>query len=1335
MPNVFEKLSQEKNEVIDQNPFERLAQESQGNVFERMAGANEGNVFERAAEEQSLIYEATPPMRGVQPADDIDITQPAEVPSGRFKVPKDTTKLSRNERVKNTLDLKDIVQGGLEPDFMGEAVGEPSIGAKALQVPFILGHEIATGPGAFTEAEPFEIERKEASISDLGGQLGRKLLGEGAATETLPYNIFEKENFGDMGESIGRLVVETGVEIGVANVILRALAGSINSASKLFKESVWWRKATIPERQLVVQSLDDVIRKNSKMSEGEILRKYEGLKKEATVKRAKGEVPLTEKAKLEEAPIEKAPETKSVEKIYRRGRKDGRWWTSEKDYADIFGENRKLQTKEIDTGKLNILDSRTDEGKFLNNLSEKGMDKALTERGYDGFLGEGEKGEPIYYFPKVKSPKITKTPTKEQQLLDKVTKTAGEKVQIGTISLDINAPTKPTDKFKFQDPKIEGRYTKAKDYKEPIANKIKNNLINLRNKLTRVYEHLPNTGEFAEAKNALLKLAKQKGVKSEQTLQMLRGVTNDLNSTDYDLLARKLILADLVETANLNPEAKLPYGFTKETTTAELKNLDEHIKDNKAVQAAVKDRTELFAEIVDNYKKSMSDIGMDVEKRFKRKNYFRHQVLEYAKLKGLRGSGSKLKKPTGGSHLKKRKSESGLDIGSDYLQAEHEVLAQMLYDIEVGKTIKLVDTNYNIIKQLRKEAKKLRKEGQVITWEDLVPEEYTTWQAQEGNVFYLVDSIPAKLATQLAENAFENLGINMEDFKKVLAMGGKRKQFVIRKELAETLDNLIIKKTQNPLIKVHQKAIRSWKLWQLISPRRWAKYNIRNLTGDADAAFVGSARIFAQSPRAVKDLYEYYVNDKPMTGDLKDWFERGGTQGTLQVQEMGDINRLGMFIKLNSQKTQFSKIPLTVWQKYWKTARLSTDFREAILRYAAYLEAERVQKTLPNEMPWDFWASNPKEIKGLSNRKDRSYWLANDLLGAYDKVGVIGQSIREHLYPFWSWKEVNFKRYARMFSNAANEGQLLKLVGRKSFTKLLKTPYTAWRISKWLIRATAFWTMLQVWNHTMFPEEEMELPKDVRQRPHVVLGRNKDGTIDYFSRLGALGDLLEWFGLDNIPEYTRKWLEGKLSVKEIVIEAAKAPANVLIQGSVPFIKLGGELLTRRALFPSIYKPGTIRDRWMHVFKSFGLENEYRVLADKPRQGYLKSLKKSIVYQADPYQSAYYDILQEKYAFLKRLGKSSEGFWLTPKGNALYDAKLALKYKDQRSAVNNMAKYFNLGGTMQGLKSSLDTMDPLAGLTDPEKLVFVAQLSDENKTRLIKSMIFYQELAQLKFEEE
>ena len=120
-----------------------------------------------------------------------------------------------------------------------------------------------------------------------------------------------------------------------------------------------------------------------------------------------------------------------------------------------------------------------------------------------------------------------------------------------------------------------------------------------------------------------------------------------------------------------------------------------------------------------------------------------------------------------------------------------------------------------------------------------------------------------------------------------------------------------------------------------------------------------------------------------------------------------------------------------------------------------------------------------------------------------------------------------------MFRNAAASGQSAEMIGRKALGTIATTPYRAARIGKFLIKATVFWSALQIWNNTKFSEEENLLPPEVRNRPHVILGRNKDGEILTFTRIGALGDFLEWFGLDAAPQYIDALLQGKMTPQEI----------------------------------------------------------------------------------------------------------------------------------------------------------------------------------------------------------
>jgi len=891
--------------------------------------------------------------------------------------------------------------------------------------------------------------------------------------------------------------------------------------------------------------------------------------------------------------------------------------------------------------------------------------------------------------------------------------------------------------FKFLNPEVEERFSRAKGgAKDPYFVRIKANIKNLWNKMAREYEHLPKTEEFAQLRFDILKLTKQRGISSDKTLREIADIIKNLDKTDYDLFTRKVILDDFSAMLDEDPDVALPFGLTKDNFNGEYERLNSVVGKIKVINDSIEKRNKTWESVKADYIKSMRDIGFDVEDRLTRKNYFRHQVLDYIRLKNaVGGTGRKLKTPAYRGFLKGRKG-SQLDINTDYLQAEHEVMAQMLYDMEVAKTIKAVDENYNIKDRLKKEALEQSQgyekakpgtqlEYQSITWEDIIPEGYVEWQPREGNVFYMADAIPAVLAKRLTEGAIERLGISKDDINKALVLGGKRRSFVIREEIAETLDGLTKEKSASAIGDFDKKVLRYWKVWQLISPRRFFKYNLRNLTGDSDAVFCGNPAVFKRIPQACRELISAYNPKEKLSGNVKDWFERGGTITTMQAQEMGELNRLSAFID-KYEKKGITDIPTKIWHKYWKTARLTTDFRESILRYAAYLDyLEKIEKGVGKKLK-NYGASIPKEIDGLKDPKDKAFWLSNDLLGAYDRVGVLGQHIREHIFPFWSWKEVNTKRYVRMFRNAASNGEFATAVGRKLAGTAVRSPYMLWRIGKFAIMASGFFAVAQIWNNLIFPDEEDDLPEDTRNKPHIVFGRDSEGNVLYFSRIGALGDLLEWLNLDASPYYVNEMFKGKMSIKDVAKDMAKAPINILTQGAFPFIKLAGELATRRALFPDIFKPGTVRDRGFHIARSFGLENEYIALRKLPSRGYEETKGKFFYYKTNPLESAYWNIQDEKRRFLSKKGETYTGFWITPRGNALYNLKLAFKMGDREAVDKYLEAYALLGGTGEGFTRSTNAMEPMNGLKDAYETEFLKSLDEEDKEQLKKATGFYNE---------
>ena len=76
-------------------------------------------------------------------------------------------------------------------------------------------------------------------------------------------------------------------------------------------------------------------------------------------------------------------------------------------------------------------------------------------------------------------------------------------------------------------------------------------------------------------------------------------------------------------------------------------------------------------------------------------------------------------------------------------------------------------------------------------------------------------------------------------------------------------------------------------------------------------------------------------------------------ESTLQAQELGDLKTLDTFSNKYKQKKQkkTEDIPLNMWKGYWNVAKISTDFREAILRYASYLDYNKQMTRNSDNLP------------------------------------------------------------------------------------------------------------------------------------------------------------------------------------------------------------------------------------------------------------------------------------------------------------------------------------------------------------------------------------------------
>jgi hypothetical protein len=980
--------------------------------------------------------------------------------------------------------------------------------------------------------------------------------------------------------------------------------------------------------------------------------------------------------------------------------------------------------------------------------------------------------------------------------------------------------------FQSADQEIEQRVREAKRGIQPdsLPAKLKAHTERLWHLFSRDFEHLPDTAEFSILRNGLSHLQKYKGIAADKIQRDLASIIKPLSRKQYDQLEWKALLADLSREAEQGHA--LPFGYTPEKVQDDLDRLNEVIERDPAVKDAWEKRQALWDTIKGEYKSSMDAIGFDVSKKLTKQDYFRHQVLEHAKAQAVSGTGAKVRTPTGRGFLKSRKGSS-YDINANYVQAEFEVMAQMVYDTQLAKVIGKVDRHYNIRQDLEAQAKaenkralqelmadeeagplieiqmkefkkrigmhmamlkkalEMEKDDELsmeqiaaiaddqdsagnlsargvlkaigerkaytkgilgpkyMTWDRLVPETHAVWQPREGNVFYMADSIPAQLAKALQEGMLAEAGLMADKLHKVLAQGGAREEYVIPAEAAATLDGLS-KPAPSWFVEMNRQLLGHWKQLMLVAPRKVIRYNVRNLTGDADALFVGNPSAFGKIPQAARELIPVIFKDELLTGEAKQWSERGGYGTTLQFQELGDINDLKAFVKTldRADRGGWTKAPLTVWNTYWKTARLSTDYREAMMRYAAYLDYLG-QMRVNNGRPKNFGASRPETVMALPDLRDRAFKLSNELLGAYDRVSVGGQTIRNFWIPFYSWMEVNATRYFRLVKNAAHTGDSQQMA-RGVLAAGRKAVASGAHAAGFMLRLSAFWSMLQAWNYLMYPDDEDELRDanpTVANRPHILFGRDGNGKIQYLSGVGALGDLLSWFGLDAFPGLVGDVMHDRMTIGEAIQHSAKAPVNKIWQGLTPAVKMPLEMAVRESTYPDVFNPRPINDRLDYLGQQTTFGPEIGSLRGKPGKSLYgaEDLTGLLVQRSDPKSAAYgtWNGIEKKY--LERMGKDSSAvFWRSPKGEALSNWSRAIADKDASAITTWSAEYERLEREKYGAKfsrlkmyadmeKSLRAKAPLAGVSKAERTQIVGQLDAKEKRALHKAEQYYRDV--------
>jgi hypothetical protein len=840
---------------------------------------------------------------------------------------------------------------------------------------------------------------------------------------------------------------------------------------------------------------------------------------------------------------------------------------------------------------------------------------------------------------------------------------------------------------------------------------------------TRSFEEL-DPKEYGGVSNVLRLHKEVRTSSNRRAVTLIDQIVGGLKPKQYDMFRMEIIMGDMlkdIESGLLSDEKGLPFGFENAQEAQDYYN---EVRKSAGADPVIKDALRRRTLVNNKLKSILVKNGLLPESVMDDDRYFHHQVMEYRAVEKL-GNEWALSTGTGTKALLMRKKGwqkarkgSIKEYNTDYIQAEFEVLAQGIAQLETKNTLNRLKGLADMTGALKLQAKA---QG-IEDWRVLIPEGSIEWSPSPGSAWFRASSLTDRMLMQIQSGE-----ITDPDIIKNVWAKGKDATWIIPQELAKTLNDFGKGDVADTVLdQASRTVMNSWKKWILINPYRIIKYNLNNMSGDADIAFAYDPKIMVYFNQARKDLWAERTGktlSKELKGEMDLAYRQGVVGSGWSVQDIAGVAEELSFNKkieaLTDSKPGFVK-------RAWRWSADITSYRENILRLAAYRYFKnRIAKGEKNI----YAASNKKEVDAIKDDIERAAKLSRDLIGDYGNISAGGQWLRRHLIPFWSWCEVNAPRYVRLIRNLKHEDQGVKKGAR--ITGLVSAKI-AWKGTKLAVKATALMAAVMVWNRAVFPDEEDELGEAHRRQMHLILGRRSDGTIITLRFQGALSDALSWFGGEDIASDIKDIVDKKVPISEKAKDAALAPVIKVIQGLRPDIKVPAELLAGESYYPDPFFPRPIRDKWEHIARLFSLNSIQGYLAGKPKRGgtlggqLLSDIIALGFYTSDPGESAFWNTKKKTFDYLDKLDVQKPRITPTDKANAMYYYKRALKYGDLKAAEKYLRIYIDKGGTPKGMRLSIKTSEPLGSLTKKDKLKFIKTLTEKEKETLAIAEKWYRE---------
>ena len=679
------------------------------------------------------------------------------------------------------------------------------------------------------------------------------------------------------------------------------------------------------------------------------------------------------------------------------------------------------------------------------------------------------------------------------------------------------------------------------------------------------------------------------------------------------------------------------------------------------------------------------------------------------------------------------------EVGHDPILENPDDAGQLLKRIRYyakngSKEAQIAALSY--LKAQGEETKKIKEllEDSYQTWQTIYEEikdstkkhgGFTLWYPKPGNMFYRAFSIPEKVYELIIQSQAEGMPgamVGADDVSTVMAIGGKQSAMMLPTPIVDQLNSLKKRRESDwHYVPFYAKKVASaWKLQKILAPQHVLGYWARNQFGDLEPVVSGHPGVLKYMPKAARYLLKMYKDHKQGVhpkGVVAEALAHGVIDSGFVAQEVPKPSEIAGMSRLPV------KGPLSAlrkaWRGYWGSVTWANEFRENLLRLASYMY---FKEHLDAGTLTHYGASTKEhveEVQAIFGNAAAAANLSRNLIGDYGAISPFGEFMRNYVAYFWSWTEVNTRRWPRIIMNGWQWGM-----------KTGKSPSTKIALSTvGVLAAFQMYFLTYLWNWLFFGDEEDELTDFDRSQPHINLGRGADGNPIILRRVSALGDFLEWFGVPTMTSRFPDYKDGQITFTELMQESAKDPVNKVAQTVSPFVKWVGEIPTGTSSFPDVFNPRKV-DRLEHMLGAWDLGDPYRALrgvvlddGSRPRPGTITGSvyhAAGVISGKDPYEKphlsaplrmigvteaaryAMFDAYSLRDRFLKKHNESipkPNPYWRYMRDAAHYGDFTAFQQARDRWIREKLKnpRYANRPGDVyESYRSSLRRMDPVAG---------------------------------------